>query len=104
MTSPSNHDDTADVLVLTSAICRLTDAVEMLASRQPRDAQALMTADELGQLLGISPRTLKDQANAGTFPHRRFGKHYRFSREDVSEITRLAARGVHFRPRHLRVA
>ncbi|WP_370948851.1 helix-turn-helix domain-containing protein [Amycolatopsis sp. cg5] len=75
----------------------MADAVDVLASRQPRDAQALLTAEELGQLLGISPRTLKDQASAGAFPHRRFGKHYRFSREDASEITRLAGRGVRLR-------
>ncbi|EMD26047.1 hypothetical protein [Amycolatopsis azurea] len=32
---------------------------------------------------------MKDRAAAGAFPHRRFGKHYRFSREDVAEIVRL---------------
>ncbi len=37
----------------------------------------------------LSPRMLKDQAAAGVFPHRRFGKHYRFSREDVAEIVQL---------------
>lgn len=92
VSSPSESDDTRDVLALTAALCGLVDAVRELSARQPRDEQALLTADELGQLFGISPRTLKDQANAGVFPHRRFGKHYRFSRADVAEITRAAGR------------
>lgn len=33
-------------------------------------------------------RTLKEQAGAGVIPHHRFGKHYRFSRDDVREILR----------------
>lgn len=36
-----------------------------------------------------SPAT-KDQAAAGVLPHRRFGKHYRFSRDDLQEIVRRA--------------
>ncbi|MBE1574337.1 hypothetical protein ACFORH_34985 [Amycolatopsis roodepoortensis] len=37
---------------------------------------------------------MKDRASAGVFPHRRFGKHYRFSREDVAEIVQLTKNAV----------
>lgn len=37
---------------------------------------------------------MKDQAAAGVLPHRRFGKHYRFTRADVAEIVRITAAPV----------
>ena len=40
----------------------------------PADPDALLTAEEVGELLQLSPRTLKDQAAAGVLPHHRFGK------------------------------
>ena len=57
----------------------------------PVAPDALLTAEEVGELLQLSPRTLKDQAAAGVLPHHRFGKHYRFTRADVAEIVRLSA-------------
>ena len=50
------------------------------------DPDRLFTAEELGALFQLSPRTLKDQAAAGAIAHHRFGKHYRFSRSDIAEI------------------
>lgn len=35
----------------------------------------------------MSPRTLRDLAAAGLVPHHRIGKHYRFSRDDIAEMT-----------------
>ncbi|MEV0682147.1 helix-turn-helix domain-containing protein [Actinosynnema sp. NPDC050436] len=52
------------------------------------DPDALLTAEQVGELLQLSPRTLKDQAAAGVLPHHRFGKHYRFSRSDIGAILR----------------
>jgi excisionase family DNA binding protein len=80
---------------VADAIRDLANAVRALAASAPKDADALLTAEQVGELFCLSPRTLKDQAAAGVFPHRRFGKHYRFSRDDVDEIvklTRCAAR------------
>ena len=79
---------------LVDAICELAKAIRALASQAPRDPHALLTAEELGALFGLSPRTLKDRAAAGALPHRRFGKHYRFSREDVAEIVRITGCSV----------
>ncbi|WP_338595407.1 helix-turn-helix domain-containing protein [Saccharopolyspora sp. SCSIO 74807] len=75
---------------LASAARELAGAVRALAEHAPHDPDALLTAEQLGDLLRLSPRTLKEQAAAGLIPHRRFGKHYRFSREDAAEIVRLA--------------
>ncbi|WP_158889898.1 helix-turn-helix domain-containing protein [Amycolatopsis anabasis] len=77
---------------LTASVRELADAVRELAARSPRDPDALLTAEQVGELLSLPPRTLKDQAAAGVLPHRRFGKHYRFSREDIAEIVRLTGR------------
>jgi excisionase family DNA binding protein len=49
----------------------------------------LLTAEELAERFRLSARTLKDQAGAGLLPHHRFGKHYRFSEDDIAEILRL---------------
>ncbi|MBN6041233.1 helix-turn-helix domain-containing protein [Amycolatopsis sp. 195334CR] len=75
---------------LPTAVRQLAEAVHTLAVAAQRDPDALLTAEQVGKLLGLSPRTLKDQAAARVFPHRRFGKHYRFSRDDVAEMVRHA--------------
>ncbi|KDN17138.1 helix-turn-helix domain-containing protein [Amycolatopsis rifamycinica] len=54
----------------------------------------MLTAKEVGELLQLSSRMVKDQAAAGVLPHHRFGKHYRFTRGDVAEIVRLGAAPV----------
>jgi len=77
-----------------AAIRELAAAVRANASEPPEDPDALLTAEEVGELLRLSPRTLKDHAAAGVLPHHRFGKHYRFTRGDVAEIVRLSAAPV----------
>ena len=57
-----------------------------LLSVRDDDPDRLLTAEELGELFQLSPRTLKDQAAAGAIAHHRFGKHYRFSRGDIAQI------------------
>lgn len=89
---------------LASAARELANAVRTLAEHAPQDPDALLTAEQLGDLLRLSPRTLKEQAAAGLIPHRRFGKHYRFSRDDAAEIVRLAQRTPTPRRGRLRVA
>ncbi|MEV7099685.1 helix-turn-helix domain-containing protein [Amycolatopsis sp. NPDC051045] len=76
------------------AIRELTAAVRATVPEPLPDPDALLTAEEVGELLQLSPRTLKDQAAAGVLPHHRFGKHYRFTRADVAEIVRLSAAPV----------
>src|SRR5256885_13578420 len=80
--------------VVAAAIRELAAAVRAAAPESPADRDALLTAEEVGELLQLSPRTLKDQAAAGVLPHHRFGKHYRFTRTDVTEIVRLSAAQV----------
>ncbi|MGC7097674.1 helix-turn-helix domain-containing protein [Amycolatopsis lurida] len=75
---------------LPAAVRQLAEAVHTLAAAAQRDPDALLTAEQVGELLGLSPRTLKEQAAARVFPHRRFGKHYRFSRDDITEMVRQA--------------
>jgi excisionase family DNA binding protein len=77
---------------LVRAARDLANAIQLLADRAPRDPDALITAEQLADRLQLSPRTLKDLAAAGMIPHRRFGKHYRFSQDDVAEIVRRAAK------------
>jgi excisionase family DNA binding protein len=40
----------------------------------------------VAELLALPPRTVHDRAAAGAIPHRRFGRHYRFSQSDVDVI------------------
>jgi excisionase family DNA binding protein len=80
--------------VVAASIRELAAAVRATAPEPPADPDALLTAEEVRELLQLSPRTLKDQAAAGVVPHHRFGKHYRFTRADVAEIVRLSAAPV----------
>src|SRR5687768_16707262 len=88
--SASASDSVDGGTSLADSIRDLAHAIRVLAEQASRDPNALLTAEEAGALLGLSPRTVKDRAAAGVFPHRRFGKHYRFSREGVAEIVELA--------------
>ncbi|MGW3960179.1 helix-turn-helix domain-containing protein [Amycolatopsis sp. NPDC005003] len=83
-----------DGCAVAMAIRELAAAVRATVPEPPADPDALLTAEEVGELLQLSPRTLKDQAAAGVLPHHRFGKHYRFTRGDVAEIVRLSAAPV----------
>lgn len=91
--SPVLEADTVPATTeLATAARDLAEAVRTLTEHAPHDPDALFTAEQLGSLLQLSPRTLKEQAAAGEIPHRRFGKHYRFSRADATDIVRLAER------------
>jgi excisionase family DNA binding protein len=79
---------------VAAAIRELAASVRANAPEPPEDPNALLTAEQVGELLQLSPRTLKDQAAAGVLPRHRFGKHYRFTRGDVAEIVRLSAAPV----------
>ncbi|MEU4675117.1 helix-turn-helix domain-containing protein [Amycolatopsis sp. NPDC023774] len=76
---------------VAAAIREVAAAVRAAAPAPPADPDALLTAEDVGELLQLSPRTLKDQAAAGVLQHHRFGKHNRFTRGDVAEIVRLSA-------------
>jgi excisionase family DNA binding protein len=76
-------------IVLLDHLQMLSTALKEVASRLPLDPDALLTAEQLGEIFQLSPRTLKDQAGAGAIPHHRFGKHYRFSRTDIQQILHL---------------
>ncbi len=50
---------------VAAAVRELAAAVRANAPEPPEDPNALLTAEEVGELLQLSPRTLKDQAAAG---------------------------------------
>jgi excisionase family DNA binding protein len=79
--SPSEHPD-----ALIDSLMKLTNAIRDLVARSPVSSEELLTAEQLGDLFRLSPRTLRDLAAAGLVPHHRIGKHYRFSRDDIAEI------------------
>jgi excisionase family DNA binding protein len=78
---PSEHPD-----ALIDSLMKLTNAIRDLVARSPVSSEELLTAEQLGDLFRLSPRTLRDLAAAGLVPHHRIGKHYRFSRDDIAEI------------------
>ena len=90
----SSGDRAHGCAAVAAAIRELAAAVRAAAPDPPADPDALLTAEDVGELLQLLPRTLKDQAAAGVLPHHRFGKHYRFTRGDVAEIVRLGAAEV----------
>jgi excisionase family DNA binding protein len=71
---------------LETQVRAVATALQNLLAAREDDPDRLFTAEELGTLFQLSPRTLKDQAAAGTIAHHRFGKHYRFSRSDIASI------------------
>nr|WP_239071525.1 helix-turn-helix domain-containing protein [Amycolatopsis sp. SID8362] len=99
--SDGNRVELQHIEGVAAAIRELAEAVRSAAPEPPVDPDALLTAEQVGELLQLSPRTLKDQAASGAIPHHRFGKHYRFTRGDVAEIVRLSATPV--KPRRRRV-
>jgi len=74
---------------LIEHLAALSAILQRWLDRPPQDPDSLLTAEQLGELLQLSPRTLKDQAAAGELPHHRLGKHYRFSRGDIQKILKL---------------
>jgi excisionase family DNA binding protein len=80
----------------------LLDAMTRLAAAVGHPAEpavVLLTAEELAERFRLSARTIKDQASAGLIPHHRFGKHYRFSMDDIDEILRQSKQTARVRSR-----
>jgi excisionase family DNA binding protein len=77
-------DPSSDLVV--DALRDIARALRELAHQVPPDPARLLRAEEVAEMLQLPLRTVRDQAAAGSLPHRRFGKHYRFSREDVESI------------------
>lgn len=77
---------------MTTAAYEIAGALRDLADAQAVHPNRLLTVDELADVLRMPARTLQEQTTRGAFPHRRWGKHIRFSTEDVAEIVRLMYR------------
>jgi excisionase family DNA binding protein len=102
MTAPAN-DLPQWPIVLLDHLQILSAALKEIVTRLPADRDALLTAEQLGEIFQLSPRTLKDQAGAGAIPHHRFGKHYRFSRGDIQEILRITQHQPSYRSQQPRI-
>jgi excisionase family DNA binding protein len=89
---------------LASALHELASAIREASQRTEPDPLKLLRAEHVAELLELPVRTVHDQAAAGAIPHRRFGKHYRFSREDVEAIEQQMARGSSERRPSIRAA
>ncbi|SDD80933.1 helix-turn-helix domain-containing protein [Actinokineospora iranica] len=93
MTDRTPGQPAADGTVLAALLdhaVMISSILREISRLLPADPDALLTAEQLAELFQLSARTLKDQAGAGVIPHHRFGKHYRFTRDDVREILRLS--------------
>lgn len=77
---------------VAEALRDIAAAVRETMNRIEPDPLRLLRAEEVAELLALPARTVRDRAAAGVIPHRRFGKHYRFSRADVEAIVGLMAR------------
>jgi excisionase family DNA binding protein len=95
--SDATKGEPGSVSDIVAALRDIAVALHALASNVPPDPVQLLRADQVAELLELPARTIHDQAAAGAIPHRRFGKHYRFSRADVEEIVQQMARTA--RPR-----
>jgi excisionase family DNA binding protein len=89
---------------LGAALREIADALREVRGQAAPDPLRLLRAEQVAELLGLPVRTVRDQACAGVIPHRRFGKHYRFSREDVEAIVQQMAREPRTRRTTFRVA
>lgn len=89
---------------IAAALRDIAAAVRELADRAEPDPLRLLRAEEVAELLALPARTVRDRAAAGAIPHRRFGKHYRFSRSDVDAIVRQMERTAPSVRRPLRAA
>jgi excisionase family DNA binding protein len=98
--TPESHGAaiTTEVSTVVAALREVAQALRELAEQAPLDAHQLLRAEEVAARLKLPHRTVRDQAAAGVIPHRRFGKHYRFSLDDVEAIVRQMER----RPHHSR--
>jgi ribonuclease D len=89
---------------LIACIADLTQAIRDLVTRSPVSSEELLSAEHLGELFRMSPRTLRDLAATRAVPHHRIGKHYRFSRGDIGEILQATRQIPRPRQRHRNAA
>jgi excisionase family DNA binding protein len=96
---PSSHScrcgaesDSVETHELVTVLREIADALRETRGQAVPDPLRLLRAEQVAELLDLPVRTVRDQAAAGVIPHRRFGKHYRFSREDVEAIVQQMAR------------
>lgn len=89
---------------LVGSILALTNVIRELVNRSPVSPDELLTAEQLGELFHLSPRTLRDLAATGSVPHHRIGKHYRFSRSDIAEIQEATKQALRNRRSYRHVA
>src|SRR4051794_29220216 len=82
----------ADLTSVVTALHDVATAIRELAEHAPPDPHRLLHAAEVAALLQLPARTVRDRAAAGVIPHRRFGKHYRFSTSDVEQIVQTMER------------
>ncbi|GAA3012487.1 MULTISPECIES: helix-turn-helix domain-containing protein [Actinokineospora] len=94
-----DSDEAIQDRTLAGSVDELVKAIRALVPKSPVQAEELLTAEQVGDLFRISPRTLRDLAATGRVPHRRIGKHYRFSRDDIVEIIRRAGQSHNSRTR-----
>ena len=101
---PEDSRTGSSLALVVAAVGEVAEAVRDLAERTPPDPHRLLRAEEVAQLLQLPARTVRDRAAAGAIPHRRFGKHYRFSLSDVEQIVRSMERIPHQQPGPLQAA
>lgn len=53
----------------------------------------LLTADQAAVLLGVPESWVREHARTGDLPHRRIGKHLRFTEDDVAAYVAASAHG-----------
>lgn len=93
-----------DGVSVVAALQDVAAAIRELVDRSEPDPLRLLRVEDVAALLSVPPRTVRERAAAGAIPHRRFGKHYRFSRSDVDAIVRQMARAGRPSQRPLRAA
>lgn len=53
----------------------------------------LLTADQAALLLGVPESWVREHARLGDLPHRRIGKHLRFTEDDIAAYIAASAHG-----------
>lgn len=80
-------------MAVVAALQDIAAAVRSLANAPTSPSpHQLLRAEHVAELLQLPIRTVRDRAAAGVIPHRRFGKHYRFSLADVEQIVQATER------------
>jgi excisionase family DNA binding protein len=101
---PLGAANNGDAATMVAALREVAQALRELAERAPADPHQLLRAEDVAARLKLPHRTVRDQAAAGVIPHRRFGKHYRFSLDDIDAIMRQMERRPHHNRQSRRAA